>query len=211
MGDLDNNFFNLACNNLHTDSPLIVDAISQKYQSKGSSIITELTSHKTNKLIGHFPFVLKTIDGQKLEVMAKIKPLDEEVIIMLNSMAAMCDTRLSQSFNHFRHHIGFKGCHIKELAVMAQQDPRFTQYAPKVYGIIEDAEREAYVIVEEHLQDVELLDSADDTHEWGRSHIEAAIKGIAAVHSIWYGKEEELKQQTWMVDYPTAQGTTHNT
>jgi NADP-dependent 3-hydroxy-3-methylglutaryl-CoA reductase len=206
MGDLDNNFFNLACNNINPDSPLILKAISQNYQSKGSSIITELTSHKTNKLIGHFPFVLKTVDGQEIDVMTKIKPLDEEVIIMLNSMAAMCDTRLSQSFNHFRHQIGFKGTHIKELAVMSQQDPRFTQHAPKVYGVIQDPEREAYVIVEEYLQDVELLDSADDTHEWSKAHIEAAIKGIAEVHSIWYGKEEELKQQSWMVDYPTAQG-----
>ncbi|MCB1674076.1 MAG: phosphotransferase, partial [Pseudomonadales bacterium] len=206
MGDLDNNFFNLACNNLHPDSPVIVDAISQKYQSKGSSIITELTSQKSNKLLGHFPFVLKSVDGQKQEVMVKIKPLDEEVIIMLNSMAAMCDTRLAQAFNHFRHQIGFKGCHIKELAVMSQLDPRFSKHAPKVYGVIEDAEREAYVIVEEHLQDVELLDTADDTHEWTKAHLEAAIKGIAEVHSIWYGKEDELKQQRWMVDYPTAQG-----
>lgn len=206
MGDLDNNFFNLACNNLHPDSPVIVDAISQKYQSKGSSIITELTSQKSNKLLGHFPFVLKTVDGQKQEVMVKIKPLDEEVIIMLNSMAAMCDTRLAQAFNHFRHQIGFKGCHIKELAVMSQLDTRFSKHAPKVYGVIEDAEREAYVIVEEHLQEVELLDTADDTHEWTKAHLEAAIKGIAEVHSIWYGKEDELKQQRWMVDYPTAQG-----
>ncbi|HNG47610.1 MAG TPA: phosphotransferase, partial [Agitococcus sp.] len=84
--------------------------------------------------------------------------------------------------------------------------PRFTQHAPKVYGIIEDAEREAYVIVEEHLENVELLDSADDTREWSKQHIEAAIKGIAQVHSIWYGREQELLQQPWMIDYPTAQG-----
>lgn len=206
LGDLDNNFFNLAANNIAPEAALIVEATQQKYESKGSSIITELTSHKTNKLIGHFPFVLKTIEGEQFKVMTKIKPLDEEVIIMLNSMAGMCDSRLSQAFNHFRHQIGFKGCHVKELAVMAQQDPRFTQHAPKVYGIIEDAEREAYVIVEEHLENVELLDSADDTREWSKQHIEAAIKGIAQVHSIWYGREQELLQQPWMIDYPTAQG-----
>ena len=56
----------------------------------GSSIVTELTARKVNKLVGHFPFVLtyKNRSGatQNLDVMAKVKPLDSEVVLMINSM-----------------------------------------------------------------------------------------------------------------------------
>ena len=173
--------------------------------NKGSSIITELTAHKVNKLLGHFPFQLKSSSGE-FAVMVKVKPLDDEVILMLNSMAAMCDPRLAQSFNQFREQIGFKGCHVRELAVMSQRDPRFTAHAPRVYGVLDDPQREAYVIVEELLQGLRLMDSTDDTRAWRQADLETAIRGIAAVHSIWYGREAELLEQPWMVDYPTAAG-----
>ncbi len=206
LGDLTTDFINKAVRTSGL-SPLEAREIQPlKIESKGSSIITELTSHKINKLVGHFPFQVTASDGKTVDVMAKVKPLDDEVILMLNSMAAMCDARLAQEFNQFRQKIGFKGCHIRELAVMAQQDPRFIRNAPQVFGVIEDPEREAFVIIEELLSGMEMMDSADDTSNWGREHLDASIKGIAEVHSIWYGREDELKQQPWLVDYPTATG-----
>jgi NADP-dependent 3-hydroxy-3-methylglutaryl-CoA reductase len=208
MGDLNTDFFNTALSKTNPDCPLVLEVEALTLNSKGSSIITELTSHKINKLIGHFPFILHDQHGEKINVITKVKPLDEEVILMVNSMAAMCNPRLAQAFNTFRHQLDFKGCHIRELGVMSQQDPRFTRHAPKVYGVLADPEREAYVIIEEHLQNVELMDSADDTFNWNREHIEAAIRGIAEVHSIWYGREEELKQQPWLVSHPTAASMT---
>ena len=176
-----------------------------QFDNQGSSIITELTAHKVSKLLGHFPFLLKTYDGD-VRVMTKIKPLDGEVIIMLNGIANMCDARLAQAFSQYREQLGFKGCHVRELAVMSQRDPRFTRNAPRVYGVVEDHGREAYVIVEELLEGLELMDSVDDTRGWSPAHLEAAVRGIAEVHSIWYGREEQLKQQPWLVDYPSAAG-----
>lgn len=206
LGDLDSGFFNaaLAAGGLGQIQAEAVQAL--QWESKGSSIITELTGHKVNKLVGHFPFRLHTVDGEALDVMAKVKPLDAEVILMASSMAAMCEPRLAQEFKNFRDELGFRGCHVRELAVMSQRDPRFVRHAPLVYGTVQDDEREAYVIVEELLTGLEHMDSADDTSSWMREHVEAAIRGIAEVHAIWYGREEELKQQPWLVDYPTAEG-----
>lgn len=211
LGDLDANFFNRAFAAGGIVPAPAEKVTAQENRSKGSSIITELTAHKVNKLVGHFPFSVATADGRTLEVMTKVKPLDAEVILMLNSMAAMCEPRLAQTFNQFRKELGFTGCHVRELAVMSQRDPRYTAHAPIVYGTVQDAAREAYVIVEENLKDLELMDTADDTFEWQREHVEAAIRGIAEVHSIWYGREKELLEQPWMVDYPTALGMEEKT
>lgn len=205
LGDLDRDFFNRIFSGNAVGS-VVQDVKPLAVQSKGSSIITELTSHKINKLVGHFPYTLSMFDGSTVKVMTKVKPLDDEVIIMLSSMAAMCDPRLSQCFLQHRAELGFKGTDVRELAVMSQTDPRFTRNAPKVYGVLAQHDREAFVIVEELLENMVHMDSADDTSEWGREHLEAAIKGIAEVHSIWYGREEELIAQPWLVDHPTSAG-----
>ena len=204
LGDLNVDFFSTAMKPFLHDNKLVIRQVEERHvENMGSSIITELTAHKINKLVGHFPFLLETEGGDDINIMVKVKPLDDEVILMLNSMASMCDPRLAQSYNKFKSEIGFKGCHIKELEVMSQTDERFTRYAPKVYGTVADASREAYIIVEEHLQDMILMDTADDTSEWGSQHIKAALSGIAEVHSIWYGREEELNAKEWMTDAPT--------
>ncbi|WP_257293687.1 phosphotransferase [Endozoicomonas sp. YOMI1] len=175
-----------------------------KMSDQGSSIITELTAHKINKLVGHFPFRVTPEQGDALELMVKVKPLDDEVILMMNSMAAMCDARLAHAYNEFRNHLDFKNCHRRELAVMSQQDERFCHFAPRTLMTWEDRAREAYVLVQEHLTGLELMDSADDTRGWQPEHFNAAVDGIARVHSIWYGREQELQAFDWLPDLPST-------
>ncbi len=210
QGDLNAGFFQRIMRQQFESEHINVSAAEPiVHESKGSSIITELTAHKVNKILGHFPYSIALQNDlgkqETKDIMVKVKPLDAEVILMLNSMAAMCDPRLAQEYNRYKDQLGFRGCHQRELAVMSQKDPRFTRNAPLVYGVYENADREAYVIVEELMQDMVLMDSADDVAEWTPAHIKAAIKGIAEVHSIWYGREDELREQPWLLDAPDKQ------
>jgi len=210
LNHLNAEFFTPFFRHYYHDNELHIAKIELMRNIKmGSSIITELTSHKVNKLVGHFPFLVDCIHshGQQnqVKVMVKVKPLDQEVIIMINSMAAMCDPQLAQAYAHFQEKTGFAACHIKELAVMHQRDTRFTNYVPIVYDTYENMEREAYIIVEEYLENLVLMDTADDVSGWSSKHINAAIEGIATIHSIWLGRETELKQQHWLGYYPTRE------
>lgn len=213
LGDLNVDFFSQGLASAGFSRQLQIEHVElRKLPMTGSSIITELTSHKINKLVGHFPFRLHLQgDAAPLDVMVKVKPLDDEVILMLNSMAAMCDPRLAQAYNQFRNHIGFKQCHVRELVVMAQLDQRFTRNTPTTWFTLHDAEREAYVIVQEYLHGMELMDTADDTSGWTRAHIESAISGIAEIHSIWYGREDELLGQPWLGEVPDTAGMKEKT
>jgi len=98
----------------------------------------------------------------------------------------------------FARHTSIAGCHVRELGVYQQTDPRFTRHAPRLYQVLRDDARDLYVLVLELLRDVELKDSADDLHGWTLSHVEAAVQGIAEVHSIWYGREAALRQEPWL-------------
>lgn len=207
LADFNTNFFNRVVQSYTNNPSTHVAAIEPiKGVKMGSSIITELTAHKINKLVGHFPFELKLSGNQSdIRAMVKVKPLDDEVILVSNGMASLCDARLAQSYNKFKDQLEFKYCDIRELEVMSQNDPRFVRNAPAVYYTWSDPDREAYVIVEEFLEGMELMDSADDTSVWTEEHFNCAIDGIAEVHSIWYGKEEELRTKPWLANAPTQE------
>ncbi len=187
--------------NVHTAEPVTNVKL-------GSSIITELTARKVKKLVGHFPYRLQWSDGKGVEqgpteVLVKAKPVDGEVVVMVNSMAAMCGPRLAAAHNKFKEKLGFRGCDRRELAIYRQRDPRFVDHSPRAWGIIEDKEREAYILVLERLQNLVHMDSADDVSGWEPDHIETALEGIAQVHAIWYDREDELREQDWIVDPPS--------
>lgn len=206
LADFNVAFFNQVMQSF-TDNPSVhIASVKQiKMENIGSSIITELTAHKVNKLVGHFPFSIKQAgENDPVEMMVKVKPLDDEVILVSNGMAALCDPRLAQSYNKFKNTLEFKHCHVRELEVMSQQDERFKKYVPTVYHTWNDPKREAFVIVEELLKDVDLMDTIDDTSNWTAEYIEAAIRGAAELHSIWYGKTEELSKMEWFSNAPNC-------
>ncbi len=173
----------------------------------GSSIITELTSRKVNKLVGFFPYRLNCDQGL-LDVMIKVKPTDDEVILVATTMAAMCGGILAPLYAKFKQQTGFAGCHIRELGIYEQQDERFTKHVPKVYGIHRDDTREAYVVVLERLVGMQLMDRADESGIWNREHIETALRGLAQLHAIWYKREDALNMQPWLGIAPSAKSMT---
>lgn len=167
-----------------------------------SSIITKFTADKVNKLLGILPYRMEYTsdkDGFKdVEVMIKIKPTDAEVNHMHHSLGLVCDARLAAEIKKAGGKIGSDKCHIKELEIYRQSDPRFVKHTPEIFGILQDDKREAYVVIQERLRDTVLMDSADDVSGWTREHIECAIDGITEIHSIWYDREDELKEKVWI-------------
>ena len=211
--DLGPVFFERGLREALGDPALTVEAAQPvPTRSTGSSIVTELTARKVNKLVGHFPFRLDYRSGgggrASVEVMAKVKPLDDEVILMVNSLATMCGGKLQSVYARFRDRTGFRGCHVRELEVYRQawSDPRFRDHVPAIYGLHAEPAREAFVVVMEHMADMVLMDTADDTRGWQREHIEAALRGAAQLHAVWLGREDELRAQPWLGPVQSTRG-----
>ncbi|HEY2515656.1 MAG TPA: phosphotransferase [Polyangiaceae bacterium] len=200
--DLTPAFFTAGVRRVRGDDELTVTAAEATTATLGSSIVTELTGRAVSKVVGFFPYRLTSeTPGRgalRDDVLVKVKPLDEEVILMVNRMASMCGPRVANAHNKARHRTGFKGCHLRELAIYAQTDPRFRDHAPRCYETFRDERREAYVLVLERLTGVTHLDQADDPVNWNSKAIERALQGIAEVHAIWMGREPELLAQPWI-------------
>ena len=184
--------------------PLVVDAVEKgQMPDGGSSIITELTAHRVQKALGHFRFQLRcknteTSKRENIDLVAKIKPMDSEVLLMILNLASLCDPRLAQNVRRHSQRLGFKDCHLRELAVYSMQDPRLTQHMPHCYGVAMAPEREMYIILMESLADLKLFNVPDQPKLWQKPELEAVVKGLGSVHSAFWKQEETLKQQPWI-------------
>lgn len=180
-------------------------------EEHGTSIISELTGRKVDKLLGHLPYTLEVAHEQgveEIDVVVKVKPLDKEVILMTNSIAGMCEPRLASAHRAYKERTGFKDVHTRELGVYRQTDPRFQAHTPTIWGLHEDPEREAYIIVMEHLQEMTHMHAVDDPEVWERPHKEAVIDGLAQLHAIWFHRIDELRAQPWLEHTRTAETMT---
>jgi thioester reductase-like protein len=131
-------------------------------------------------------------------VVVKMKPRDEVVITVGERLAHLVDAALGRHYARFRSWLGLTGSHVRELAVYEETDPRFRRHAPAVLGSLRDDARGAWVLVLEDLSGARLLDSVDDPDAWRQKDIEAAVRGIAEVHAIWYARERELRVRPWL-------------
>ena len=211
--ELNRAFFEPALRQKLGDESLSIEAVTPIEVQMGSSIVTDLTARKVSKIVGLLPRRIDyTTRGERAsrDVMLKVKPLDEEVILMVNTMAKQCGGRLAAAHNKHKAKTGFAGCHVRELAIYEQTDPRFVKNVPDVYLTLRDDEREIYLVALERLRkaEMEIIDSADDARAWSRRAIEAALHGLAELHSIWLGREDELRAQPWLGKVATTESMT---
>ena len=178
------------------DEPgLTVTDVVRLEEDTRSSILSDLTARGDNrKLIGLFPLRLTYTrggDAKEVELVAKVKPLDQEVIIEAAKLASLCGGRLAEIYPRWRDWTGFKDTHTREPAIYRSTDPVLRGVLPEVYGIHEDPTREASIILMERLgPEVILKDSAGQPELWLEEYVEAAIRGIGAVHRRWLGRSE---------------------
>jgi len=199
----DQGFFTRLLRRFSGDETLRVTDVAPLGRGSEHSILTELTSWHARRTAGLFPYRLRieSRDGSladPLPLMVKVKPDDEAILAVGDSLAQLCGPALGRAWGRFRERLGLCGRGLREAAVYGQTDARFRRHVPTVYGTLGGADRRTFILVLERLTDVELLDTADDVTGWGRAHVEAALRGIAEVHAVWYRREAELARRSWL-------------
>lgn len=166
----------------------------------GDSIVVEFSTRVSSRLCGFQAYSAKTALGREFRIFAKIKPSSEEILLAGELMAGLADSEIGRLFKGYQLHSPFFQCETRELHAYRIQDPRFTSIAPRCFGVVEDHEREIYILFEELLEDVELKDSAEHPERWEPRHLEEAIRGIAGFHSIHYGRDDNT---SWIGESPS--------
>ncbi|MGH2954046.1 MAG: phosphotransferase [Solirubrobacterales bacterium] len=190
---------------------LRVTEVARLDEPVGSSIISELTAFgERRKLLGLHPLRVTYSTGngrpRSLDLVAKVKPLDQELIVETGKLASLCGAKVSEAWRRWGQWAGFAGTHTRELAIYRRPEPGLRAVLPRPYGIHEDPRREAYLIVMERLgDDVLLLDAVEEPGRWTAEDVDRALRAIAGVHAIWLGREPELLTEGWLGPVLTAE------
>lgn len=186
-------------------------------QGADQSIVSELTAWRSRRPVGLFRVVLehvptanaRTDSASKARprfrrVVLKLKPECSDVIDVGEALAGICDPHLVRAYARHRPRLGLDGGDERELAIYRQTDVRFTRHAPALLGGGFDPVTGSHALVLEDVGDAAVIDSASRSEAWGPKEIGAAIRGLAALQSVWFDRTEELRRQPWVGHVRTA-------
>jgi hydroxymethylglutaryl-CoA reductase (NADPH) len=188
------------------DAQIAVEEVEAFEIDTCSSILSSLTGTQLKKKVGHFPYRIRyRANGEMrdVKVVVKAKPVDTEVINMLNVMAKGCGGELATKHEEFKTQTGFRNCHIRELAIHSIQDERFTRITPHIYHTWRDDRREIFVIMMEYLDSVSHMNTENRIEAWQPEHIRAVLRDLAGFHAIYFGRTDELEDE-W-IERPTVE------
>ncbi|MGK0368008.1 MAG: hydroxymethylglutaryl-CoA reductase (NADPH), partial [Thermoproteota archaeon] len=150
-----------------------------------NGIITEMTKRVSNKLIGFIPVSVKA-KSESLDLLIKSKALDLEVLSAFKFLANAIDPKLAKLFSENAQALEYNNSHIRELRICKFLAQNNFKSMPKFYGLLEDSEREIYLLLEErlHYDEFKLINSENRPTDWSVKDIESCIDEIKIFHAL---------------------------
>lgn len=189
------------------DDSVVVTRVTRCGLGSEHSVIGEISGwrHRGRTGLFHDRLELAGRGGARtLDVVTKVKPADRELIEVAETVAGICDVRLGRALRRYRDRIGLRRAHLRELALYAEPDQRLRRHAPACYGTWRDDAREEWGLVLERLDGPVLMDATEDPAVWTRVRVDAALDGLAEIHSVWFGREDDLGRRSWIGHVPTS-------
>lgn len=171
--------------------------------SSGSehSIIAELSAWQWQRQSGLLRYRLHLRNAGRSttrNVVVKIKPPDETVMTVGEALANLCDRRVGNAYTRWRDRTGLLGSHLREKALYEMRDAGFQRHRPALLGSRVDQHTGECVLIIDEISNAILMDSVEQTPVWPREHLDVAVRGLAALQSVWYGRAEALVQSPWI-------------
>ncbi|GGZ50197.1 hypothetical protein GCM10010387_50680 [Streptomyces inusitatus] len=185
------------------DPRLHVTSVAPAPQLYGDGISGELGAlGEHRKLTGVFPLTVDWTDGSgspaTAELVAKVKARGEEIVAGIARLLSLCGPDAARAWRRWGGDTEFADAHRRELSVYRRTEHALTALLPRCYGLLDDDEREAHIILMERFR--------DDGGHWTHDRIRAALRAIAPVHGHWLGRDRELLAEGWLHRVP---GTAH--
>ncbi len=166
------------------------------------SIVAELTAWRSGTQSGLFHASVEAIgdDGSPRDVrlFVKAKSQDTQSIDVAVALAGLTSPTLRDEVHRFRDDLGLSRSHVRELAIYQLDDVGIRAHTPRPVLIERDDSRRRWVVVLESIADAALI-NANDPARWDDESIDAALTGLASIHSAWLGRTSELMRQPWLV------------
>jgi hydroxymethylglutaryl-CoA reductase (NADPH) len=165
------------------------------------SIVSELTSWREGALVGLFRGSVRlrsATENASASIVVKVKPSDENVLEVAQSVATLAGASLGEEYARFRDYHGFTRCHVRELALYRDSDPRLRRHSPALLALSTAGDTQRLTLVLDELPASSLFHAGKSDAAWKPDLLHAAIDGAAEIHSVWYRREAELMAMPWL-------------
>jgi hypothetical protein len=123
------------------------------------------------------------------DLVLKIVALEEETVTTAIAVASACSKRLGALFDRYRDQLEFVGAGERELAIYRGSLPAIAGRAPRCHAAGREPASGRTMLLLERLTNVELLDAVDQPQLWQDTHITTAVRDLAAIHAVGYGRD----------------------
>ena len=134
---------------------------------------------------------------EQIQAVLKLRATNTEQDAAYLTVAELCSPQLGAAFADHLHHLPYRNGLARESAIAASGDSRLSRFMPRSIAIIKSGDAHGGLL-EEYLDQVDLMDTADAPEHWRGEHVEAAVRALGQIHSVWYRREDELLQQPWL-------------
>ncbi len=183
------------------DSSLSIEGVTLAPMRGDDSIVSELTSWREGAALGLFrgEVALRGANGRMAtRVVIKVKPTDQRVLEVAESVAALASPALGREYARFRDYHGFTRSHVRELALYRETDARIRRHSPAPLALSPADETRRLTLVLEEIPASALFHAGASDAPWSPALLRAAVDGASEIHSVWYGREAELMAQPWL-------------
>ncbi|HEV8447014.1 MAG TPA: thioester reductase domain-containing protein [Gemmatimonadaceae bacterium] len=178
-----------------------VEGVSISPVATEESIVAELTAWRSGTQAGLFHATVNTRTDddtpRNVRLFVKAKSPDTESIDVAVALAGLASPTLREEVRRFSADLGLTRSHLRELAIYQLDDPRIRAHTPRCVLIDRDDARRRWVVVLESIDDVALI-NANDPSAWNDASIDAALSGLASIHSAWLARRSELLHEPWL-------------
>jgi hypothetical protein len=170
------------------------------------SIVAELTSWSRGSRTGlrRAQLTIASGDGRTsmMDLVLKSKPPDTAAIAVGEQVARLSGRELGHAFTAWRDHLGLSRGHLRELAIYEIEDERLRFHIPAPLAVLRDDDRSEWEVALEYVSDAQVTNASH--RAWTTSEIDAALRGLAALHAVWRDRWDSLVSESWLAPRRSA-------
>lgn len=131
---------------------------------------------------------------EKKYIITKSKISDCDYLKVISGAFEKCGIHTERPIIDYLSQLEFANLNVKEVAIYNMQlaNKAFQDFMPTCYGTYLTEAGDVCVLILECLEEDGLSLNPFDTSKWDQEAIEAVIKAYAAMHAVWYNKEEQI-------------------
>ncbi|WP_181373257.1 thioester reductase domain-containing protein [Massilia glaciei] len=175
-----------------------VDEFTATPMGSDTGIMSELAAARSGGRTGLW-HCQGALDGTgALNAVLKLKPNDAEQDALTLATAALCSPELARAFGQHLHRMPYRRSAARERAVGLMADVRIARHMPATLAVLPDCGDGVSGMLYGFLHDAQMAHDCTLGTHWSAAHLDAAVRGLGEIHSVWLGRERELLATGWI-------------